>query len=313
MKRFNIIAALLLAAILCSCNSGMEVSDSAPRAPANPSPKTASGAGLENAAAFDKMDYEYNAGSIAEEPAAERKIIVNANMDIEAEDASGLHGQLAARAIELGGYEFTNEVQHHELYSVVRVTFKIPPQNVQAFMAYAGEMGKIVNRSLSSDDVTESYYDAKLRLESSRNSLEQYYRFMDDAKTLDDVLRLQRVIDGIIADIEAFEGKLRMWDVLTDMATVSVYIRQENDPVKIEREINWSALSANDMGYLTKRGFVAVSSGAWSVVQWIFIVLLVTSPIWLIALPVVWFIWKKRKKTKKSRTDIAPPNEDIAE
>lgn len=309
MKRFSIIAALLLAALLCSCSSEMAANDSMSRAMSS-SPNAAPGAGFDNAAVLNETDMR-EFGALTEEPAAvERKVIVNASMDIEAEDASGLHGRLAARAAELGGYEYSNEVQHHELYSVVKATFNIPPQYVQDFMAYAGDEGRIVNRSLSSDDITESYYDAKLRLESSRNSLEQYYRFMDDAQTLDDVLRLQRVIDGIIADIEAYEGKLRVWDVLTDMATVSVYIRQENDPVKIEREINWSALSASDMGYLIKRGFVAVSSCAWSVVQWIAIVLLVTSPIWLIALPVLWIILKKRKARKPQEPPEEPPVEE---
>jgi hypothetical protein len=229
---------------------------------------------------------------------AERVIIWNASMDIEAKDASELHGKLAARVSELGGYEFSNDIQHHELYSVVNATFKVPPSQLQALLAYAAEEGKVVNRSLTSDDVTENYYDAQLRLESTRKTLEQYYKFMETAENLDEVLRLQRRIDEITTEIEAFEGRLRMWDILSDMATVSVYIRQENDPVKIQREINWSALSADDMGWLIKRGFVSVSSGVMTALQWIAVVVLITAPLWIPGLAVFWVILKRRKKRR---------------
>ena len=229
---------------------------------------------------------------------SERVIIWNASMDIEAKDASELHGKLAERVAELGGYEFGNDIQHHQMYSVVKATFKVPPSQLQPFLAYAAEEGKVINRSLTSDDVTESYYDAQLRLESTRKTLEQYYKFMETAENLDEVLRLQRRIDEITTEIEAFEGRLRMWDVLSDMATVSVYIRQQNDPVKIEREINWSALSADDMGWLIKRGFVSVTSGIMTALQWIAVVVLVTSPLWIPGLIIFIVIWRRRKKRK---------------
>jgi hypothetical protein len=240
-----------------------------------------------------------------------RKIIWDASMDIEAKDAAELHNRLTARAAELGGYEFTHNIQHHERHSVVNATYKIPPQHLQTFMAFAGDEGKVINRRMSSDDVTEGYYDASLRLESTRNSLAQYYRFMDEAENLDEVLRLQRIIDGIIEDIEAFEGRLRMWDILTDMATVSVLIRQENDPVSIRREINWNALTLNDMGYLIRNGFIAVTSTVFTVLQWVLIAVIVTSPLWITALAVLWIFLRRRKKRRAAliETHEEPPQE----
>lgn len=293
------LALLILAA---SCNAG------APNdAPGGDIRDTAANRGSMDAPSLHASP-EYGGFSINEsgirltdqtDSTAGRRIIWNASVDIEAQDASALHNLLIVYAAELGGYEHENDIQHHELHSVVRATFKVPPQNLQAFLTYAGEKGRVVNRKLHSEDITENYHDAQLRLESTRNTLAQYYRFMEETKTLDEVLRLQRIIDGIIENIEAFEGRLRMWDFLSDMATVSVFIRQENDPVKIEeerREIRWNSLSADDMGYLIRSGFVAVTSTAVTILQWIAVSLLVSSPLWIVALAVLWVILRRRKK-----------------
>lgn len=206
----------------------------------------------------------------------------------------------------MGGYEHTNDIKHYESYSVVYATFKIPPQNLQDFMAYAGEEGKVVNSSLGSDDVTESYYDATIRLDTKRKSLERHYDLLAGAETVDEIVYIQRIIDGITEEIESLEGKLRMWDVLSEMATVRVTLRQQNDPIKLKREINWKTLTMDDMGYLVKSGLVAVCSGALTVLQWLAVALAVTSPLWIAALIVIWIlIRKRRKKREAAREEVS--------
>ncbi|MDR0293504.1 MAG: DUF4349 domain-containing protein [Oscillospiraceae bacterium] len=242
----------------------------------------------------------------------ERKIIWDASMELEAEDAAGLHGSLASRAAELGGYEYGNNIRHYEEYSVVSATFKVPPENIHEFMAYAGEAGKIVNSALGSEDVTEGYYDAEIRLDTKRKSLERYYELLADAQNVNEIVYIQGIIDGITEEIESLEGRLRVWDVLTDMATVRVTIRQKNDPIKLKREINWKTLTAGDMGYLIKSGFVAVSGAVLAVLQWIAIVLLAAAPLWVVIVLAVFLLFRRRKKRREAlqNENPEPPGEE---
>ncbi|MCL2002942.1 MAG: DUF4349 domain-containing protein [Oscillospiraceae bacterium] len=292
------LAAFLLMAA-CS-SSGYDLSGSAPRE-----------SGTGGAANAEEHGYLNMAASLSGEHLADntagRKIIWDASMDIEAEDAAALYSRLAARAAELGGYEHTNDTRHYERYSAVNATFKIPPQSVHAFMAYVEGEGKVINSRLGSEDITEGYHDARLRLETRRRSLEPYFNLLAGAKTVDEIIHIQRIIDGITEDIEALEGRLRMWDTLTEMATVSVTIRQENDPAGLRRDINWQALSLDDMGYLIHSGFVAVSSGIFALFQWILIALLVTSPLWIIALIVLLIVFKRLKKRRAAAARLPGP------
>lgn len=235
-----------------------------------------------------------------------RKLIRNANMTIEAEDAAELFKNLTEFNNAMGGYEFSSSTFHHDTYSTVEAVLKVPPHRLDEFMNFAGENGRIVRSSTTSDDVTEQYFDMQTRVESRRRSLESYYVLLENADNLNDILNLQRTIDGIIEDIEAFEGRLRVLDNLVEMATVSLYISQRNDPVLEERrEIDWSALSLDDMGYFIRTGFISVINVIAAVVQWILIAVLVTSPIWLIVLIVSVIVIHRRRK----RVQIPAQNE----
>jgi phage FluMu protein gp41 len=299
----SLLFALLILLVSCSASDNNTRAENAPR-----SGEMSGGGG------FDTNDSEMRL-RMSDDPhtfsqnTSERMIIWNASMDIEAENAVRLHNLLIERAVELGGYQYTNDVRHHERHSAVNATFKIPPQNLRAFMAYAGDEGKVINSRLGSEDVTESYVDAQIRMETRRRSLEQYYRLLNDVTDIDGIVSLRRIIDGITEDIEALEGRLRMWDNLTDMATVHILIRQENDPFGIRRDISWSSLSWSDMGYLISRGFVTVASTFFTIVQWIFIALLVTSPLWIIALGVLWIIYKLKKRKRISASPPQDPQE----
>ncbi|MCL1823324.1 MAG: DUF4349 domain-containing protein [Oscillospiraceae bacterium] len=234
---------------------------------------------------------------------AARKIIRDAYMDIEAENASLLYASLSAYCKFLGGYEFQTDIQNYEEFSVIQATLKIPPEKLDDFMTYAGENGKIINSKINSNDVTDNYYDMKTRVEIKRRSLESYYKLLENAENLSSIISLQRTIDGIIEDIESYEGKIRVLDSLSEMATVRLLIKQENDPEPIEEvreDVEWDALDADDMGYFIKSGFISVVNFFVSIFQWLIIALAVASPIW-IPIGIITFIIIVRNKKKRKR------------
>jgi hypothetical protein len=315
MKRSLAIPVLLAALLTLSAACSAPMSENAIPADSPDRQRTSNLQG--NSYIFSNMDSA--AGDSFSPPTTtavenNRKIIWNASLDIEAEDAAALHWLLASRAAALGGYEHTNNIQNYERHSVVIATYKIPPQHIHAFIAYAGEEGKVINSRLGSEDITESYFDSAQRLETKRSTLEPYYRLMAEAKDIDEIVRIQRIIDGITEEIEALEGRLRVWGALTEMATVDVFIRQENDPISIRREISWNTMTTDDMGYLIKIGFTAVTGTALTILQWIAVVLLVTSPLWVIGLA-VWWVWRRflKKHVRIKRPESPVDNSAVSD
>jgi hypothetical protein len=234
----------------------------------------------------------------------DKKIIRDAELQMEAKDSISLYKELVKYGNELGGYEFSYELSNYETYSVIKAVYKIPPDKLDQWLEFAGDTGRIINSHMSSNDITDSYYDVKTRLESKRKSLEQYYSLLQKTTTIDEISRVQGIIDQITEEIEASEGRLKMWNSLIDMATVTMLIRAEQDPVKIKKEITWNTLTLSDMGYLIHRGVVSVLNALISMLQWLLIALVVTSPIWIIVGIVLWVWLKKIKVRKKNNKEL---------
>ena len=238
---------------------------------------------------------------------ADRKVIRNASLEIMAQDAAGLYGSIVEYGTSIGGYEHSYSLANYESYSVINAEFKVPPERLGLFISFIGDRGNVVNSTMNSEDITENYFDASIRLDSKRRSLEQYYQLLMKATGVEEIVYIQRIIDGITEDIESLEGRLSLWNSQVSMATVSLYIRQNNDPIQIRKEISWNALSLDDMGYLIKRGFISITNTIVSLVQWILVILIGYSPLWILV-SAGGFLWIMRKRKIRAKKESDPEN-----
>ena len=234
----------------------------------------------------------------------DRKVIRRATLDIMSKEATVFYKKIVDYGVSIGGYEFSYAISNYDTYSVIKADFKVPPEKLVDFISYLEENGDVINSSMTSDDITDSYYDTATRLETKRKSLDQYYELLKKASNIEEIVYVQKIIDGIIEDIEAMEGKLKVWNSQSDMATVSLYIRQNNDPVQIRKEIKWDTLSMDDMSYLIKQSFYGITNTVVSLLQWIVVLLLGLSPLWITMGVVIYFIAKKNKKAKANKVIV---------
>ncbi|MCL2412263.1 MAG: DUF4349 domain-containing protein, partial [Treponema sp.] len=109
--------------------------------------------------------------TVAERRIAERRIIRTAWLDISTQDATALYSNIVEHGTRLGGFEQSHSISHGDVRSTITATFRIPPEHLSAFINFIGENGNILHSSMDSDDITESYFDSAIRLETKRRSL----------------------------------------------------------------------------------------------------------------------------------------------
>ncbi|MCL2755012.1 MAG: DUF4349 domain-containing protein [Oscillospiraceae bacterium] len=240
-------------------------------------------------------------------PEVQRHIIRNAFMQVETDEslsATELYALVLARANALGGHESAAESQSRERLSTVRATLRIPPEKLDEFMDYVGENAEVIQRKIDTDDVTAEFYDLQTRLETKRGTLGAYFNLLEKAEEPEDIIRVQRIIDTITEEIEAVEGRMRVIRGLTDMATVRLEIKQVFEPLVPEaeprREVDWSALSWGDVGWLIRNGFITVVSAIATIFQWLIVIVAVTSPLWVPVLILI-LVLVKRGKAKQAK------------
>lgn len=107
------------------------------------------------------------------------------------------------------------------------LTLRIPAGQLDAFLEGAGGWGRMISRSESTEDVTESYYDTKARLDTQQALMDRLRSLVDAAQELSDVLALEAQMAETQYEIDRLTASLQSTDRQVDYATVSVTLREE--------------------------------------------------------------------------------------
>lgn len=165
--------------------------------------------------------------AVAQEiPSIQRKIIRNGDFSIRVKSYDPFSVALQKQLALTGGYISQTEVNRSSssIY-YASITLRLPPEQLEAFLAWLRTQGIVTSEKLTTDDITEKYYDLKSRLENARRF---ELRLLEMLKTqtgrLEDVLAVEEKLNQIREQIEQMEGRLRVMDSLVSMSTVTLRI-----------------------------------------------------------------------------------------
>lgn len=170
-------------------------------------------------------------GSTNATPAPDtRKLIRNAQLDLEVKSFQSAMDQIAALTKGAGGYVDTSNSQkggNGKLQGTVVV--KVLPQNLDAFLLKLRDLGQVNNQSVSTDDVTKDYFDTQARLDNSRRMEEQLQDLLKHANSkVADLLQVERELGRVRGDIEQMQGQLKLYDFEVQYATVTMQMREKD-------------------------------------------------------------------------------------
>lgn len=159
------------------------------------------------------------------------KIIRNVAIDGETMDFDAANESVKKQMNDVGGYIENSEIKGGESLSNGRKTAKhatyvlrIPADKLDSFLEKTEGLLNITSSTETTTDVTLEYYDIEARLktlESKRAALEA---MLEQAKTLDEIRVIQDDLYEVIADIEAYQSQLNVYDSKVNYSTVTLSI-----------------------------------------------------------------------------------------
>lgn len=320
-KFLALISAAVLVLSLSGCSAKEAAYDTAAYAPETEAAyEYASNYAVGNGAVDAASLAAESTAAVSEETAPsaeyERKIVRNGNLTMQADDARECYSQLLDYAKSLGGYESSCTVNSHEYdyttYVNLDAVIKLPPEQLDAFMNKAGEIGTVTYSSITSDEITSEYYDVKTRLDSQTKALESYYALLEKAETVEDIITIQTRIDDLTANIESLKGMIKLYDSMVDESTVNLSVVQNTAITPPASEFEWNSLDPATVGKLIKRGFLGVTNFLWSLLQWLFIIIVSALPLLVIGGGIFWLIRFLRKRRKAKNSNAADSKDDPA-
>lgn len=180
-------------------------------------------AGKENAS--DSIGSESGSSSIVEDD-IDRKIVYNVYLDIETENVKKLRDNFAKKCDSVGGYvSFNDEGYNEGELESVHVTYRIPTDQLDAFIEEIEGQGKVENKNVSLQDITTSYVNA----EAKKSALEERKAQLEELLTEQGISAGEKIT--IINEISSVNTELMEigllidgYDSMVDYSTVEVYI-----------------------------------------------------------------------------------------
>ena len=159
-----------------------------------------------------------------------RKVIRNAHLEFEVAKFDDAVAAIDAAAKQQDGFIDTKEsVQRANGKIAGRLTVKVLPDHLDAFLAQIAPIGDLKNQQIGADDITKDYYDTDARL---RNAQKMEQRLLDllDAKTgkISDLLQVEQELGRVRSQIEQMQGEMKAYDALIRYATVTIVLEEKD-------------------------------------------------------------------------------------
>lgn len=178
-----------------------------------------------SATAFDDANARGNAQQ-TEEQQAGRSIIVEAHLSLEVGRIDPAVRQVANIAVERGGWVESTQIFGEGGYRSATVGIRIPADRRDETMDALRALGRTLDESISSTDVTDRLIDNDARLNAWRTQEERLVTLLENAASVADIVEVEKRIAEVRADIERVEATQRNLTnrVATSLITVNLQL-----------------------------------------------------------------------------------------
>jgi hypothetical protein len=212
----------------------------------------------------------------------ERKLIKNGRITFETPDLKRTKGQILSAVKKYKGYISSDS--QNEQYDRINnhLTVRVPFQKFDSLLiGISKEIEKFDTKEIKISDVTEQFLDIQTRLKNKKKLEKRYLEILKKAKTVKEIIEVEREIGKLREDIESAEGKLKYLSDQVSFSTLQISFYK-----KISSESSFSKKLKNALkdGYDSIKSFFIFLVGIWPLV----IILLVA------------FLWYRRRRKKRT-------------
>ena len=260
---------------------------------------------LPTAAAFEISN---PSGDLTVIERSNRMIIKNADVRLMVKDTDVAIDRATQIIGDAGGYIISSRVWYQDYYGnnlkYAAITIGIPVDEFERTLVKLRDLAvRVVDEVASGDDVTEQYVDLQSQLTNLEATRARIQEFLQDAKTVDEALRINQELANIEAQIEQIKGRMNYLNDRSAYSTITINFEPEfpvltptptPTAIPTATPIPWNP---GDTFEEAKSTVTVAYQGIAEFLIWIGVVIL---PIFLPFGLILWAIWKlmNRKPVK---------------
>lgn len=229
-----IVCTFLLLGIFASCGAKSKDKAMFDYAVGEANGKPAEPAAVEAAEGGKASTYSITADANAQTADAEamsEKLVKTVTMHIETKEFTACIDSLKASAKANGGYIETSETSSNGYYNYnenrfASITFRIPADKLDAFLAGTEEKGKVTSKSENVENVTMEYVDVESRIKACTAERDSLLEILKKANNVADIISVRERLTQVNYEIESYSARLRVLENRVSYSTVSIDISE---------------------------------------------------------------------------------------
>lgn len=209
-------------------------------------------------------------------------LIKRGNVAFQTDNVEQKHHQIIAMVQKFGGYVSNDNNYITSDRKTFNTEVRLPKQNFDNFLT---ELSKGVahydHKEISVEDVTEEFVDIQARLKTKKELEARYIELLGKAKTVSEMLEIEKQIGELQSDIESIEGRMKYLTQQVQFSTLHISYYQKT-------------AVGNQFGQQFLNGF----KNGWNNLIWFFVGLVNIWPFILIfgVMLFLFIKWLRRRK-----------------
>lgn len=245
--------------------------------------------------AFDESMISPPFSPTAGETAAEvdQRIIKTASMRVEVNDVAESVKALVDYASTAGGFiERSSVLEKTDGTKSGTIVLRVPVKSFEDALERVRSEAEVVRQeTIEGQDVTEQYTDLQAQLRNTRAQETAYLDILAQARSVEDILKVQVQLGQIRGQIERLEGRIKYLENLTGFSTIRVSLEEEAVVRVGGKEFRPVSAAKEAVTMLVQTFQSFVISAIWFAIVGLGVALPIAA--------VIWLLWKAVKMLRR--------------
>jgi len=288
MKAKLLTAAILIFSILISCNRGDNKSDLLTLESKVSEPQTTADKEKQQIPIGNLQQTLTDSGiaplpvKAASNPDWDKKMIKTGTLKLEVKNFKTYSNNVHKTIKQFGGYIAQEEQTLSDEKTETVVCIKVPVEQFESMInQLPGDDDKVMERKITTEDVTGEVVDTRSRLEAKKQMRIKYLEFLKQSKNMEEVLQVQNGINGIQEELESATGRIASLSHQALYSTINLTFYQP---------VNGFKPSDGSPSFFTRLSSAFKTGGSW--IADLFVGLISVWPLLLLVFA-IYFGWRK--------------------
>jgi len=161
-------------------------------------------------------------------PASGRMIIKDGMMDLLVADPELAIERATQIAADQGGYLVSSRAWMEDGFKNAELRMGVPSIHFEETLSQLRRLAvEVLNEETSGQDVSADYADLEARLVNLEATAARVRAFLDDAKTVEESLKINGTLSDLEGQIEQVKGQMKFYEGRSAYSTITVLIRPQ--------------------------------------------------------------------------------------